>query len=103
LCNLVYKPSTGATNTLTILDNPATHRFTFVDAAEAVTLVGNFINPAGNGTHTVGFGDGNTCGAVVDVSDQNFTVNVEQTVSGKSIGVNLGHDRLQPGHRPAVH
>ena len=88
---LVYTPDTSVANTLTISDNPATHRYTIVDTSENITLFyGPFINPTGGFTHTVSFGDGNITSIAVNTGNQNFTVNIEQSLSGAPVTVNLG-------------
>jgi hypothetical protein len=85
---LVYLPSTGSLHDLTISD--ATHRYTFVDTAENITLVGSFISPSGNGTHAVSFGDGNISSIALNTGNQDFHVNVEQTLAIAPLTVNLG-------------
>jgi hypothetical protein len=88
---LVYSPSTTNANTLRISFDQVTQRYTIVDAAEGITLIGNFINPSGDYTHTVGFGGGNVNSVTVDMFDQDFTVNLEQTQAGVLTTVNLGN------------
>ena len=87
---LVYAPSTNTANTVTIYDNAATHRYTFIDEAEYVTLVGIFTNPSGEGTHTVSFGDGSISSIAVNTSNQNFIVEINQTLATAPVTVNLG-------------
>jgi hypothetical protein len=89
--DLIYAPSSGFNNTLTISDNPATHRYTFVDMTELITLGGSFISPSGNHTHTVNFGDGNISSITVNMFNQEFVVNIEQTVANVPLTVNLGN------------
>jgi hypothetical protein len=86
--SLVYRPSTSVANSLTMYHNAATHRYTFLDAAENITLTGNFINPLGNGNYTVSFGDGNIHFITVNMPNQNFTVNIEQTLANAPVTVN---------------
>jgi hypothetical protein len=88
---LVYAPSTFVNNALTISDNPATHRYTFIDTAEDITLVGNFSGPSGDFTHTVSFGDGNISFITVNMFNQDFTVGIEQTLANVPVTVNLGN------------
>src|SRR5262249_36946281 len=87
---LVYSPSTTATQGMTISDNPATHRYTFSNSHEGITLVGNFISPSGSGTSTVSFGDGNISSITVNMSNQDAFVNIEQTLASAPLTVNLG-------------
>jgi hypothetical protein len=89
--NVVYAPATNNNNTLSISENPNTQRYTIVDTNENITLQGNFINPSGNGTHTVSFWYGNISWFTVNMANQNFTVNIEQTLSGVPVYVNLGN------------
>jgi hypothetical protein len=100
---LVYVPSTSANNTLTISDNPATHRYTFVDTAEVITLVGSFTNPSGNLTHTVSFGDGNIISIAVNMGNQSFNVNIEQTLAGAPVTVNMGAGTDTVNVSPVAH
>src|SRR6516165_9928661 len=78
---LIYSPNTFVANSLSMSHNAATHRYTFVDTAEDITLVGNFSSPAGDYTHTVSFGDGNVHSITVNMFNQNFTVAIEQTLA----------------------
>src|SRR6516162_3398369 len=87
---LVYAPSTNLNNNLIISHDAATHRYTFVDANEYFALLGVFINPSGEGTHTVSFGDGNISSIAVNTGDQDFTVNIEQTLANAPVAVNFG-------------
>jgi hypothetical protein len=101
---LVYTPDTSVTNTLSISDNPATHRYTIVDTNENITLFyGPFINPTGGFTHTVSFGDGNITSIAVNTGNQNFTVNIEQSLSGAPVTVNLGNGTDAVNVSPAAH
>jgi hypothetical protein len=86
--SLVYAQLTAAPNTLTVSDNPATHRYTFADAAENITLVGSFSNPSGNFTHAASFGDGNIHFITVNMTSPDFTVNIEQTLAIAPVTVN---------------
>src|SRR5262249_14258462 len=70
---LVYSPNTFVANSLSMSHNLATHRYTFVDTAEDITLVGTFSSPSGDFTHTVSFGDGNINSITVNMFNQNFT------------------------------
>jgi hypothetical protein len=87
---LVYAPSTNLNNNLIISHDAATHRYTFVDASEYIALLGVFVNPSGEGTHTVSFGDGNISSIAVNTGDQDFTVNIEQTLANAPVTVNFG-------------
>jgi hypothetical protein len=78
---LTYTPSANVANSLTMYDNASTHRYTFLDAYENITLTGNFINPLGSGNHTVSFGDGNIHAITIYVPNAHFTVNTEQTLA----------------------
>jgi hypothetical protein len=88
---LVYSPNTFVANSLSMSHNSATHRYTFVDTAEDITLVGSFSSPAGDYTHTVSFGDGNVHSITVNMFNQNFTVAIEQTLANVPVTVNLGN------------
>ena len=85
---LLYAPSGSAANTLTVTDNQSTHRYTFSNVAENITLTGSFISPSGSGTHTVSFGDGNIHFTTVNMSSPYFTVNIEQTLAAYNAGPN---------------
>jgi hypothetical protein len=98
-----YTPSTTVANSVTLSHNPATHRYTFVDTAETISLVGSFISPSGNGTHTVSFGDGNIPAISIYAHGQNFTVNIEDTVAGVTVGVDLGNGTDTVNVSPAAH
>jgi hypothetical protein len=87
---LAYAPSTNLNNNLIISHDAATHRYTFVDASEYFALLGVFTNPSGEGTHTVSFGDGNISSIAVNTGDQDFTVNIEQTLANAPVAVNFG-------------
>src|SRR5262245_53098498 len=99
---LVYTPSTSAGNILSIYDNATTHRYTFVDSNEYITLVGSFISPAGGGTHTVSFGDGNISSIVVNTGNQDFTVEINQTLASAPVTVNLGNGNDNVAVSPAT-
>jgi hypothetical protein len=88
---------------VTLSHNSATRRYTFVDTAETITLVGSFISPSGNGTHTVSFGDGNIPAIEVNGGDQNFTVNIEDTVASAPVAINLGHGNDTVNVSPTAH
>jgi hypothetical protein len=88
---LIYAPSTSVANSLRISDNPATHRYTFVDYNENITLVGNFSSPSYNGPQTVSFGDGNITSIAVNTGNQDFTVYIEQTLAVAPLTVDLGN------------
>jgi hypothetical protein len=101
-----YAPSTSVANSVTLSHNSATHRYTFVDTAETISLVesfGNFISPSGNGTHTVSFGDGNIPGFSVSTGNQNFMVNIEGTVAYSQNFVHLGTGIDTVNISPAAH
>jgi hypothetical protein len=85
-----YSPSTSLADTVSLSYSQTTHRYTLVDQAEAISLAGNFSNPAGNGTHQVSFGDGNIPGITINTGKQNFTLNIEDTAAGAPYAVNLG-------------
>jgi hypothetical protein len=89
--SLIYQASSGAATNLSISDNSATHRYTFTDTAENIQLIGNFINPSGNLTHSVSFGDGNITSIAVNTSNLNDIVNIEQTLNFVPLTVNLGN------------
>src|SRR5262249_40915658 len=95
---LAYAPDFGVVNTaLTLSHNAATHRYTFVDTAEVIVLLGNFISPTGNLSHTVSFGDGNISSIAVNlVGNHSNTVNIEQTLAAAPVTVHLGngHDTV---------
>jgi hypothetical protein len=103
--NVVYAPATSVANALSLSYNAATQRYTVVDTNENITLTnsGAFINPSGNGTHTVSFWYGNISWFTVNMGNQNFTVNIEQTVSGRPVYVNLGGGTDAVNISPAAH
>jgi hypothetical protein len=88
---LVYAPTTSIANTVTMSHSAATHRYTFVDTTEAISLLGGFISPSGDDTHTVSFGDGNITSIAVNTGNQDFHVNIEQTLAVAPVTVNLGN------------
>jgi hypothetical protein len=100
---LIYAPSSGFNNTLTISDNPATHRYTFVDATENIALGGSFISPSGNHTHTASFGDGNIGSITVNMFNQEFVVNIENTLVSVPLTVNLGNGADTVDVSPTAH
>jgi hypothetical protein len=65
--------------------------------------MGSFISPSGNGTHTVSFGDGNIHAIAVRTLDQDFTVNIEQTVSFAPVTVILGSFNEVVNVSPGAH
>jgi hypothetical protein len=88
---LVYVPSTTLAQGMSISDNSATHRYTFSNNAEGITLVGSFVNPSGSGTQTVSFGDGNINSITVNMSTVDFfNLNIEQTLGSAPLTVNMG-------------
>jgi hypothetical protein len=101
--NVVYAPATSVNNSLSISENPATQYYTVVDTNENITLQGPFINPSGNGTHTVSFWYGNIGWFTVNMGNQNFTVNIEQTLGGIPVYVNLGNGTDAVNVSPAAH
>jgi hypothetical protein len=100
---LVYAPSTSLANTLSISHDPIMPRYTFVDTAENITLLGSFISPSGGGTHTVSFGDSNITSIAINTSNQNFTVNIEQTLASAPLTVNLGSGTDTVNVSPGAH
>jgi acrosin len=100
---LTYTPSTSFANSLSISDDSATHRYTFVDTAENISLVGNFLNPSGNFSHSVSFGDGNITSIAVNTFNQDFTVNIEQTLAFVPVTVYLGNGTDTVSVSPVAH
>jgi hypothetical protein len=89
---LTYRQSANVSSVLLISDDSTAHRYVFTDTAETIAIQGTFINPSGNGTHTVSFGDSNINSIGVDALNANyFTVNIEQSLSGAPVTINLGN------------
>src|SRR5262249_46211126 len=61
-----------------------------------------FISPAGGGTHTVRFGDGNISSIVVNTGNQDFTVEINQTLASAPVTVNLGNGKDNVAVSPAT-
>jgi hypothetical protein len=94
---LVYAPSINIFTALTISADQAAQRYTFADTAEAITLVGNFINPSGSHTHSVSFGAGNITSITVnDMPNKDMNVVINQTLASAAVTLNLsnGHDQV---------
>jgi hypothetical protein len=88
---LVYGSNTSAANILRIIHFQASHRYSFEDVAEHITLVGNFVGPSGNNTHVVGFGDGNIGTIALNLGNQGYTVIIDSTQAGVPVAVNMGN------------
>jgi hypothetical protein len=94
---LVYTPSINIFTAVTISADQGTQRYTFGDTAETITLVGNFINPSGNHTHSVSFGAGNITSITVnDMPNKDMNVIINQTLASAAVTLNLsnGHDQV---------
>jgi hypothetical protein len=98
---LIYAPATSVANSISISDNAG--RYTITDMAEVITLTGPFILPSGNFTHSVSFAHSNIPRITVNMFNQNFTVNIEQTVQGQPVTINLGNGTDTVNISPGAH
>jgi hypothetical protein len=100
---LTYRQSANVSSTLTMYYDSSQHRYDFNDTTETISLQGNFINPLGNGGHIVSFGDSNINSIRLYALNQTFTANIDQTLSGVPLTVNLGNGSDTVNINPATH
>jgi hypothetical protein len=100
---LSYLPSTTLANSLSISHSLNPTRYTITDTAEIIVFDGPFIDRSGEFTHTVTFRDNNISSVTVNMFNQNFTVNIEQTVYGQPVTINLGGGTDTVNLSPTAH